>query len=200
VKTQLKKELSKISDFKDPRISLEQYRTPPALAADLLHTAYMQGDIESQKVADLGAGTGMLGLGASLLDAEVVAVEKEDDAVRILKENAENLGLDIDIIQQDIEDFDTQVDTVLMNPPFSHHSDIGLKFWEKALEHGDSVYGISPRGLRERIKDFVGNSSHEVLAVEEFSISLPPSYGFHTEESHETEIDLIITRRKDNGA
>lgn len=197
MKTKLKKELSKISDFENPRISLEQYRTPPALAADMLHTAYMQGDIEGQVVADLGAGTGMLGLGARLLGAEVVAVEKEDDAIRILKENMESLGLEVEIVQKDIEDFNREVDTVLMNPPFSQHSDIGLKFWEKALEHSDAVYGISPRGLRERIKDFVGNSSHEVLAVEEYSISLPPSYGFHTEESHETEIDLIITRRKE---
>ncbi|QKQ98498.1 methyltransferase [Candidatus Nanohaloarchaea archaeon] len=199
MKTELKKQLSKISDFENPRISLEQYRTPPALAADLLHTAYMQGDIEGLKVADLGAGTGMLSLGAALLGAEVVAVEKEDDAVRILEENAKDLGLEVEIVQEDIEEFNQDADTVLMNPPFSQHSDIGLKFWEKALEHGDTVYGISPRGLRERIKDFVGNSSHEVLAVEEFSISLPPSYGFHTEESHETEIDLIITRRTDNG-
>lgn len=197
MKTELKKELSKISDFENPRISLEQYRTPPALAADLLHTAYMQGDIEGRKVADLGAGTGMLGLGARLLGAKVLAVEKEDDAVRLLEENAEMLGLEVDVVQQDIEDFDHDVDTVLMNPPFSQHSDIGLKFWEKALQHSEAVYGISPRGLRERIKDFVGNSSHEVLGVEEFSLSLPPSYGFHTEESHETEIDLIITRRKE---
>lgn len=200
MKTELKKELSKISDFENPRISLEQYRTPPSLAADLLHTAYMQGDIEGQKVADLGAGTGMLSLGAALLGGNVTAVEKEEDAIRLLKENMEKLKLDLDIIQQDIEDFNNEADTILMNPPFSHHSDIGLKFWEKALEYGDSVYGISPRGMRERIKDFVGNSSHEVLAVEEFSISLPPSYGFHTEERHETEIDLIITRRKENGA
>lgn len=197
MKTQLKKELSNIGDFENPRISLEQYRTPPGLAADLLHTAYMQDDIKDQKVADLGAGTGMLGLGARLLGAEVVAVEKEDDAVRLLGENAEMLGLEAEVVQQDIEEFDQEVDTVLMNPPFSHHSDIGLKFWEKALQHSDAVYGISPRGLRERIKDFVGNSSHEVLGVEEYSISLPPSYGFHTEESHETEIDLIITRRKE---
>ena len=197
MKTELKKEISKISDFENPRISLEQYRTPPALAADMLHTAYMQGDIEDKKVADLGAGTGMLGLGAALLGAEVLAVEKEDDAVRLLKENMDNLGLEVEILQEDVEDFDEDVDTVLMNPPFSQHSDIGLKFWEKAVQHSEAVYGISPRGLRERIKDFVGNSSHEVLAVEEFNLSLPPSYGFHTEESHETEIDLIITRRKE---
>lgn len=197
MKTKLKKELSKISDFENPRISLEQYRTPPALAADMLHTAYMQGDIEGRKVADLGAGTGMLGLGARLLGAEVVAIEKEDDAVRLLEENANNLGLEVEIVKEDVEDFDREVDTVLMNPPFSQHSDIGLKFWEKALKYSDAAYGISPRGLRERIKDFVGNSSHEVLAIEEYSISLPPSYGFHTEESHETNIDLIITRRKE---
>jgi len=196
VKTELKKQLSKVSDFKEPRISLEQYKTPSALAADLIFTAYMQQDIEGKKVADLGTGTGILAIGAALAGAKKVkAFEKDPEALKQAKNNAQKLGVRdfIDFIEADLEEIEGDFDTVLMNPPFSVHSDVGLSFWGKATELGDKVYGISPRGAREPIKDFVGNSSHEILGVEAYSIGLPPSYGFHTEESRETPVDLIIT-------
>ncbi|QGA80207.1 METTL5 family protein [Candidatus Nanohalobium constans] len=195
MKNDLKQALSKVRDFEDPKISLEQYITPPALAADLVFTAYMQGDIESKKVADLGTGTGILGIGAELIDGEVVAVEKDDSALELAKENAEDLGANIDFLQSDVEEFGKSVDTVVMNPPFSVHSDTGLDFWEKALEVGDAVYGISPRGARDSIKSLVRSSNHKLEGVQEYEIGLPPSYGFHTEESRETPVDLIITKR-----
>ncbi|MFB6174656.1 MAG: METTL5 family protein [Candidatus Nanohalobium sp.] len=196
MKTQLQQKLSKVKDFQNPRISLEQYITPAALAADTVYTAHMQNDIEGLTVADLGTGTGILAIGAALAGAEKVkAFDTDDEALRQAKENAEKLGVKefIDFKACDIEEVEEEVDTVLMNPPFSVHSDVGLSFWGKACEISGNVYGISPRGAREPIKDFVGNSSHEVLGVEAFSIGLPPSYGFHTEESRETPVDLIIT-------
>ena len=196
MKNDLKKALSKVSDFEDPKISLEQYITPPALAADLIFTAYMQGDVEGKKVADLGTGTGILGIGAGLLDAEVLAVEKDVSALKLAEENAEKLDVEIGFVESNVEGFEKSVDTVVMNPPFSVHSDIGLSFWEKAVDVSDAVYGISPRGARDSIKSLVRSSNHKLEGVQEYSIGLPPSYGFHTEESRETPVDLIITRRK----
>ena len=196
MKNDLKRVLSKVSDFEDPRIKLEQYITPPALAADLVFTAYMQGDIEGRKIADLGTGTGILGVGASKLDGEVTAVEKDDSALESAEENAESLNAKIDFVSSDVKDFEGVFDTVVMNPPFSVHSDIGLSFWEKALEISENVYGISPRGARDDIKSLVRSSNHRIVGVQEYDIGLPPSYGFHTEESRETPVDLIITEEE----
>ena len=48
----------------------------------------MAGNIKGRKVADLGAGTGLLGIGAGLLGAsEVLFVEKDENAIKILKQN-----------------------------------------------------------------------------------------------------------------
>ncbi|MFB6180461.1 MAG: METTL5 family protein, partial [Candidatus Nanohalobium sp.] len=179
MKAELKKKLSQAEGFENPRISLEQYVTPPGLAADMVHTAYMQGDIEGLTVADLGTGTGVLAIGAALAGAEKVkAFDKDEEALEKAEENAERLGVKkfIDFEVCDVEEVEEDVDTVLMNPPFSVHSDIGLSFWDRAVEIGEKVYGICPRGAREPIKDFVGNSSHEILGVEAYSIGLPPSY------------------------
>jgi putative methylase len=196
MKNQLRQILSQVSDFKDPKIKLEQYITPPALAADLIYTAYMQQDIEGKEVVDLGTGTGILAIGAAKIGGKVIAVEKEADAIEAARENAEETEAEIDFIEDDVENFSNKTDTVVMNPPFSVHSDIGISFWGKAVEIGDAVYGISPRGARDDIKKLVRNSNHKLEGLQEYNIVLPASYGFHTEEGRETPVDLIITRRK----
>lgn len=198
-KSQLAIKLSKVEDFRSPRISLEQYLTPPQLAGDILHTAYMQGDIEGRKVVDLGTGTGILAIGAALLRAEeVVAVEKDQEALEIARKNAENLEVldEIRFVESDIEDFNESCDTVVMNPPFSVHSDIDIGFVQKAVGIAEAVYSVSHPGARKSIKDFVANSEHVVQALEEYEILLPPTYGFHTEEDRETDIDVLITRKR----
>lgn len=193
-KAHLARKLSQVEDFDSPRVSLEQYLTPPSLAADLIFTAYMQQDIEGKEVLDLGTGTGILGIGAALMGGNVTAVEKDSDALEIARENAEELDAEINFVESDVADFNEEADTVVMNPPFSVHSDIGMKFVEKAANLADSVYMIANRGSREAIKDFVRNSSHDIKAVQEYTIGLPPTFGFHTEESRETPVDLIITK------
>jgi putative methylase len=196
MKNELRQILSEVRDFEDPRIKLEQYITPPALAADLIYTAYMQGDIEEKEVVDLGTGTGILAIGAAKVGGEVTAAEKDEDALELAGENAEEADAEIDFVRKDVENFSEEADTVVMNPPFSVHSDTGLSFWEAALETADAVYGISPRGARDSIKSLVRSSNHKLEGVQEYDIVLPASYGFHTEEGRETPVDLIITRRK----
>ena len=194
MKGELTRKLSKVEGFEDPKISMEQYVTPPDLAADLVFTAYMQNDLEG-KVVDLGTGTGILAIGVALLGGKATAVEKDEEALKIAKNNAEKLGVSdlIDFVHSDVEEFSDECSTVLMNPPFSQHTEEGLKFWSKACEISERVYSISPATGREGIKSFIKSSNHRVIDQSEFRIDLPATYGFHTEESRETLVDLIIT-------
>jgi len=199
VKARLVRELSKVEGFENPKISLEQYLTPAQMAADILHTANLNQDLEGKKVADIGTGTGIFAIGAALLGADVKAFDKDLDALDLAEENAENLGMTeyIEFVETDVSDIEEEFDTVLMNPPFSVHSDIGIDFIRKAVEVSDAVYTVSHPGAREVIKDFVENSNHIITALEEYKVSLPPTYGFHTEEGRETEVDVIITKKDD---
>ncbi len=199
MKAQLVRKLSQVQDFDNPKISLEQYLTPPQLAGDIIHTAYMNGDIEGQKIADFGTGTGIFAIGAAVLGGEVTAFEKDSDAIKLAEENAEKLGVEkaIDFVQTDIRDVEEDFDTVLMNPPFSVHSDIGIDFFRKAVSVSDAVYSVSHPGARQVIKDFVGNSNHRITALEEYKVTLPPTYGFHTNDGRETKVDVIITKTMD---
>lgn len=199
MKSKIAMKLSQIQGFEDPKISLEQYMTPPELAADILHSAYMQEDIEDKTVLDLGTGTGIFAVGAALLGAEVTAVEKDEDALAIAEKNAKEakVGEFIKFVEADITEIEEEYDTVLMNPPFSVHSDEGMKFLEKALSTGKKIYSVIYGGRKEAIKDFVENSTHELRAWEEYEISLPATYGFHTEESQDIEVGVLITSKKD---
>lgn len=66
----LQSALEDLETFEDPNIELEQYTTSPLIAASVLHTAQMvYGDIKGKYVADLGCGSGVLCIGAALLEA-----------------------------------------------------------------------------------------------------------------------------------
>ena len=199
MKAEILKKLSRLQGFEEPRISLEQYVTPPQLAADIIHAAYMSGDIEGKKVLDLGIGTGILAIGAALAGAEkVVGVDKDGAALEIAEENIEEAGVEefLELRQKDFSEVEENFDAVIMNPPFSVHSDVGIDFIRKAVELSDAVYTMSLPSAREGIKDFVANSQHELAAVEEYNVALPNTYGFHAEEGRETDMDVIITRKK----
>ena len=58
-KRDLEIRLQSVRNFADPDPALEQYMTPATMAADILFTAYSNGDVEGMKVLDLGCGTGM---------------------------------------------------------------------------------------------------------------------------------------------
>lgn len=54
-----------------------------------------QGDV----FLDIGAGTGSISVEAALQGASVWAVEKEEEGVKLIKENAKKFGVDIRIIE-----------------------------------------------------------------------------------------------------
>ncbi len=149
--------LSKLQVFKSPKVKLEQYPTESDLAAELLWHAHLRGELSGKRVIDLGAGTGILAIGAALLGAEVTAVEKDAKAIEILRENVRCYeGTDnIVIIQSDIADFSEAGDLVIMNPPFGtkeRHAD--RCFLEKARGLAPVIYTIHKATTKKFITAF----------------------------------------------
>lgn len=194
MKPELKRRIAEIEGFQNPKASLEQYITPPELVADLVYTAYMQGDVEGQKVVDLGAGTGSFAIAAALLGAEVTAVEKDPEALKVLRKNIEDAKVEVDVVEKDVRELEEPFDTVFMNPPFSVHTELGEEFVRKALELGEVIYAVLNPKLKERLKEF--SDLHELKEAETYEISLPPTLGFHTEESHVIEVEAVHVRKK----
>jgi len=136
--------LQRVKPFQSPKADLEQYVTPATIAADVLYSAYVQGDIADKKVLDLGCGTGMLAIGAWMLGAkEVVGVDIDGPALQVAEQNAHELASEVRLLQMNVQELQERADTVIMNPPFGaqrRHAD--RPFLEKALELASVSYSL----------------------------------------------------------
>ncbi len=180
-KSELAIVLSKLKQFDNPKVVLEQYSTDPEIAAQVLWSSYMQGDIEGKTVADLGCGPGVFGIGAALLGAKkVYFVDVDDSALKITKENMGGVGVKGELVLSNVKDFSKKVDTVLMNPPFGtkvkHHDRL---FLEKAFSISTIIYSIHKITSKKFISEFATDSGFKVESVEEFKMKLVRTMKHH---------------------
>lgn len=145
-----------IQSFSNPKAELEQYQTPPRVAANLLHFAHSRGSIESKHIVDVCAGTGILGLGAALLGGEVTLIDIDPEATNLISSNAEGLNVDVNVLTGDIFslNLETKFDTALINPPFGIQQQLhrDLDFIEKVAEIVGEIYSIhdgSPANIEQ---------------------------------------------------
>jgi len=68
-KSRLAIALSRLEGFSEPKVRQEQYLMDSEIGASVLWNACLLGDIRGKVIADLGCGTGMLGIGALMLGA-----------------------------------------------------------------------------------------------------------------------------------
>jgi len=184
-KKELSVYLSKLKKYRKPKLELEQYFTDPELVSEILWFAYLNGDIENKIIADLGAGTGILGIGALLLGAKkVYFVEKDQEAVNILKENLNVIGLNnrFEIVVCDVLDFNTRVDIVISNPPFGIQSKELEKFLMKFFEIADIFYSIFHISKKSYILSIIENKNWKVCYMKDSVLVLDKTYWFHEKE------------------
>ena len=190
-KRALELRLSEVAGFDDPRADLEQYATPADVAAHLIHLADLQGDLAGT-VLDLGAGTGMLALGAALGGAgRVVALERDPEALAVARGNERRLDpstrvewLLADATRPPLRDPPGPV-AVLMNPPFGAqrgnvHAD--RRFLEAVAGIADVSYSIHNAGSREFVEAFAADHGGTVTHAFRATFELPHQFDFHGRE------------------
>jgi putative methylase len=215
--------LSKIAPHPHPNVSLEQYVTPPDVAANLLYVAaYVNDSIVGKRVLDLGCGTGRLALGAAFLGArEAVGIDIDVGAVRIAADNAHKACLERNTqwVAADIGIVSGRFDTVIENPPFGvQMKGADMRFLAKALEVGGTVYSLHKdvnhdftllRRLRHErnlestdpgmfLAGFVKKHEARIRNVYVMVMSVPHMFGFHTKMKHEFLVDLYVIETGSN--
>jgi putative methylase len=198
VKRALEQRLAAVEGFRTPSASLEQYPTPADIAANLLHLADLNGDLAGRVVADLGAGTGMLALGAATRNPErVLAVECDPEAVTVARENEREFGPDVSVdwLQGDATRPPlTAVDTVVMNPPFgaqrgNRHAD--RAFLAVASELAAVSYSIHNAGSREFVESFAADEGGEVTHAFAAAFDVDRQFDFHTSGSETLDVEVF---------
>ncbi len=181
--------LEKIRGFDAPDINLEQYPTPALLAAELLHFAFMNADLEDT-VIDLGCGTGILAIGAKLLGAKkVIGIDIDPQALKVAADNACDLGVDVEFICMDVRDVKIQAHTTLMNPPFGAQSKGSDRpFLSTALKISGVVYSIHNSSSHGFIKKFI-----EPAHITDWYTAVFPlkrTFKFHKKDVERIEVEL----------
>jgi len=187
--------LQKIRGFAKPDAALEQYMTPPDLAARFLFDVYMHQDLENLEVLDLGCGTGMLSVGAALLGASVTGVDCDPHALSIAQENASTIKASVKFVQMHLPAGVDAYDTVIMNPPFgaqNEHAD--RPFIETALVAAPVVWGIFNAGSIPFIHAY---TKGKATLTDEVSakLTIPRQFAFHTLDKLEIPVEIVRMER-----
>jgi len=200
---QLEIALEKLEGYDAPKADLEQYPTPPVLAARLLYHALLQGDIADRRVCDLGCGTGVLSCGAALLGAaRVVGVDIDAGALTIARRNAAVTGIVVEFVARAVDDHLTDLgafDTVVMNPPFGAqktHAD--RPFIDAALLLAPTTYAIFNEGSRTFVTSYIGGRA-EVTDTVIARLPLRRTFAFHRKDTVEITAEILRIRRRTHG-
>lgn len=123
-RAELERALEAIPRHPAPSPDLEQYRTPPGIAAQLLLLAHAEDAIAGRRLLDLGCGTGTFTVGAALLGARLATGVDVDAAAIGLAQQAAAAAKVQDrtwFVTADLAAWHPEAgafDTVVMNPPF----------------------------------------------------------------------------------
>tara|TARA_B100000795_G_C22718734_1_gene406543 strand:- start:78 stop:1016 length:939 start_codon:yes stop_codon:yes gene_type:complete len=172
--------------FDTPNIDLEQYHTPPDLAARFLWTA--KDDLVGRSVADLGCGNGILGIGAKYLGAHtVMGFEIDEAAANKARKNASNGEMQVtvcDVKKGITEEHYLQYDTVICNPPFgTRQKKADTKFLSTALKLARrAVYSLHKSSTKEYLLARAERWGLEGKILAEIKYPLPKTYPMHRQD------------------
>ncbi len=180
--------LSQLKGFESPKVRHEQYITDPEIAAEVLWIAYMKGDIAGSEIVDAGCGTGILGIGALILEAKYVTfIDIDEEALEILKNNLKYVESEeliepnsYKIVHSEIKDIDIKAEVTLQNPPFGVKQRKADKvFLEKAVMNTKIIYSFHKSESLNFIKAFCKDNKCDITEAFNFSFPLKQTYSFH---------------------
>jgi len=195
----LAQELAVVAGFEDPHAPLEQYHTPPDLAAHIVHVADLNGDVEGRTVLDLGCGTGMLALGAALRGPDRVAgIDIDPAPLSTARENERRVGAmtDVSWVRGDVTDPPLAPGgdaTVLMNPPFgaqSGNEGADRAFLKTAAGVSSVSYSVHNAGSESFVRAFAGDNGGRVTHAFAAEFELPRQFEHHGSDTRSIDTEV----------
>jgi putative methylase len=189
--------LSKLTPHPCKDVTLEQYATEGDLAAYWMLAVDQLDGLEGKVVADLGAGNGILGIGALLLGARrVVFVETDEDALEVLRSNVVSLGHELaqraEVIaaRVGVDDLPIDdVDLVVMNPPWGVQRERADRpFLEAAFNSAGLAVHLLHSDRASHVEAVAASHDWEAEAVLRTEFRLPPTYEHHAKRTGTTDV------------
>ncbi|MEM3374537.1 MAG: METTL5 family protein [Candidatus Woesearchaeota archaeon] len=181
-KKQLAVLLSRLKAFEKPSFRLEQYSTDSEIAAEVIWNAYQLGDLDNKVIADLGCGTGILGIGCLFMKAKkVYFVDIDERQLKNLDNNLKLMALkNYEIVLSDVKNFNQKVDLVIQNPPFGTKKEHADKiFLEKAFQISNIIYSFHKIESKRFIEAISKDNNFLITNYFEFDFPLKNTMEFH---------------------
>lgn len=178
--------LERVPSHPRPNPNLEQYRTPPKIAADVLYRALARGDVRDRAVVDLGCGTGMFLAGAGLLGATRLAgVDVDPASIELARGVLGEFGLEAELLAAPFDSLQGTFDTAIMNPPFGaqraqRHADTA--FLRHALRLAPVCYSLHLEDTAPHLERLARSLEADQERMARYDFPLPHQFRFHTKE------------------
>jgi len=172
---------------------LEQYSTDGDLAARWLADITAFGDLsEGCLVADIGAGNGILGLGALEMGAgRAILVEADQAACEVAKSNAESLGFadSVEVIQaalgSDPVDL-SSAEMVISNPPWGRQTPRADRPFLEAMIAATAPAHLLHSAEATHIQPLFEDAGWSAERYGEADFALPAVYSHHSRQRGKT--------------
>lgn len=176
-----------------PRAEIEQYPTPPGIAAEVAYIGLGKGDLAGRTVLDIGCGNGVLAIAAALLGASaIVGVDVDPEAIEVARRNGRKAGANVDWRVADVRTLSETVDTVLMNPPFgSQQKHADLPFLDRGLELAQVVYSFHNAKTKRFVERRIAARGARITDSLEYAFPLARTFSFHREEERRVPVLLF---------
>jgi len=201
-------DLESLETFSSPKDYLEQYQTPASVAGEMIHYISNNYSIQNYSIADLGCGTGILGIAAALCGCKnVFLFDIDEEALEIAKNNVESLELNdnIQIIQTDVNQLklckklNKYFDLVVTNPPFGIRSENGadVEFLKTASYLcNNTIFSLHKFSTVNFLKKFYNKNGISDIKSFKIEYNLPKTYKF--QKKKEKNIDVVCLEAKIN--
>lgn len=197
-------QLSSLTPHPCQSIELEQYPTEGNLAAAWLTKIDIGDGFEGKHVLDLGAGNGVLGIGAAFLGAKhVTMVECDAMTVEVLQENVRNVdGMAMcTILESRVEGrplaVEVPVDMAIMNPPWGVQTKRADRaFFETIFAMQIPLIHFIHSIEAEHLLPLAYENGYELHSIYQDDFRLPPAYAHHSKNKASTRIRCYRLEKK----
>ena len=185
--------LSSLSEHPSGSVELEQYTTEGDLAVRWLSDIVAFGDLaEGCTVADLGAGNGVLGLGALSMGAgRALLVEADQTACDVAMFNAESMRFadSVELIQATLgsEPVDlSSADVIISNPPWGRQTSRADRPFLEAMIAAEIPAHLLHSAEAIHIQPLFEDAGWSAERYGEADFALPAAYSHHSRQRGRT--------------
>jgi len=174
-------------------VELEQYSTDGDLAARWLTDITAFGDLSGGcTVADLGAGNGVLGLGALVMGAgRTILVEADQAACDVAKSNAESMGFadSVEVIQATLGSDPVNLgsaDVLISNPPWGRQTPRADRPFLETMIAAETPAHLLHSAEATHIQALFEDAGWSTERYGEADFALPVAYSHHSRQRGRT--------------